>query len=161
MRVAGIDPGQKGAICVVDSHTERIEFICDMPMVTVTIGGKQRSRTDIDGLQSVFSTLSIFDVELLVLENVGAGFGQNGRVLGENVGLIKMAAHIYKVRVEMRTPGVWKKALRVPADKIEACQRAEALFTNDVHKLRGPKGGRSDGRAEAALLALYGVKYCG
>jgi crossover junction endodeoxyribonuclease RuvC len=159
MRVAGIDPGQKGAICVVDSLTERIVWIGDMPTVTVTIGGKQRSRTDIPGLDTVFITLAMLSVEMVVLENVGAGFGQNGRVLGENVGLIKMAAHVARIRVEMRTPLAWKRALRCPADKKEACQRAEALFVHDVPKLRGPGGGRSDGRAEAAMLALFGCRH--
>ena len=51
------------------------------------------------------------------------------------------------------TPQLWKKAMRLVADKDAARQRAVQLFPERAEWFRRVK---DDGRAEAAMIALYG-----
>lgn len=156
--VAGVDPGQKGGIALVDKISERIELIWPMPMFEKKIGKTMRLRLDYGGLDDLISLMVALGVELLVCENVGAGFGASGRELGEGIGALKMATYKAELRVEFVPVARWKKEVGAPADKKESYFRAEALFPHDREKLKGPKGGKHDGKAEAAMIALYGCR---
>jgi hypothetical protein len=162
VRVAGIDPGQKGAICVVDSHTESIVFMCDMPTRPVKVGKTIRQRTDEADLYALIKMLiDVYDVTLMLIEDTGVGYGTSGtaKTLGRCEGAITMACTMLEVRKELRTPGSWKAKMRAPADKKLAVGRADELFPTQRALFRGPQGGLKDGRGEAALLALYGAKH--
>jgi len=156
--IAGVDPGQKGGIAIVEKQSERLVYATPMPCFEKKVGKTMRQRLDYDGLDQIVDFMVDLGVSLVVCENVGAGFGASGRELGEFVGALKMAAFKARLRVEFVSPGRWKKELGVPAEKAGACMRAEALFPIDRERLRGPKSGRHDGMAEAAMIALYGCR---
>lgn len=156
--VAGADPGQKGGVVIVDKISERVELAYVMPMFEKKIGKTMRLRLDYGGLDDLVDLMVSLGVVLLVCENVGAGFGASGRELGEGIGALKMAAYKAELRVEFVPVARWKKEVGAPADKKESYFRAEALFPHDRDAFKGPKGGKHDGKAEAAMIALYGCR---
>lgn len=152
--VAGCDPGFSGAFCLLDTETRHLQM-WDMPVVKKTVGKAVRSRMDMTGLEEMIARLA--GVPLVTLEDPGARSRQAGQMaFGIGLGAIQYALHQARLRVEMIVPTKWKKALRVPADKKEAVLRAEEMFPLQRELFRGPRGGVMDGRAEAALIALYG-----
>ncbi len=157
--VGGIDLGGSGAIALVDAHNERLIFVCEMPTYKKQVGKTKRNRIDYPGLRGTLDMLADLGMEVLFAENPGAGFGASGRELGEYSGAVKMWQEMAKAQIEWFTPAKWKQKMLVPADKKEACLRADALFPHDRDKLRGPKGGRDDGKAEAAMIGLYGARH--
>ena len=60
--------------------------------------------------------------------------------------------------VVLVVPTVWKKYYSIVASKEAAVIRATELFPVNAAEFRGPKGGRKDGVAEAALIARYGFE---
>lgn len=153
--VAGVDPGLKGGVSIV-AETGRLQSCVEMPTYDKLFGKKVRQRLDIAALDDMLMVMQGIGVEMLVCEDVGAGYGTSGRQLGEQIGVLKALCYKLEFRFEMATPTKWKKAMLVPADKREACWRAEALFPHDRDMLLGPRGGRHDGKAESAMVALYG-----
>ena len=161
----GVDLGAEGAMTAIEHGRERLLWVVPLPMSLQLIGRTKRKRLDYASLyeQLQFATEEL-GVELWTVENPGVGFGAGGRALGEVVGAFRMAAYVQRLRVEWVTPAAWKAqntGLKVPADKVEACLRAEQLFPHDREKLKGPKGGRDDGKSEAAMIALYGARKFG
>lgn len=63
------------------------------------------------------------------------------------------------VRTFCVRPAVWKTSMGVPADKRAACTIAAELFPGTSGLFWGERKGPRDGRAEAALLALFGRCY--
>lgn len=157
--VGGVDLGAHGAWSLVDADAERLFYCQALPMVKRKIGKTMRSRIDYEAWHAVLQMLVGFDVELWTVENPGAGFGAGGRELGEHAGAFRAFAEVLRMQVAWVTAGVWKKALKVPADKLEACLRAEQLFPNERDMLKGGKQRRHDGKAESALVALYGIRH--
>lgn len=133
-----------------------------MPTRPVKVGKTIRKRTDNEDLWHVLRMIvDVFDVQRVLVEDTGAGYGQSGtaKTLGRCEGAITMALHILQVQHELRTPGSWKKTMRAPADKKLAVNRADELFPHDRALFIGKLGGKLDGRAEAALIALYGCRH--
>jgi hypothetical protein len=163
----GVDLGANGAFTVLDygnPDRPRLLWVVPIPNVMRTVNKMARKRLDYEAVlvQLKWATEEL-GVLLWTVENPGAGFGAGGRVLGEQIGAFNMAAHVLSLRVEWVTASSWKgkAGLSVPADKTEACLRADQLFPHDREKLRGPKGGRDDGKAEAAMIGLYGARKFG
>ena len=152
----GVDLGAKGALSVVDPVNVRVLAVIAIPGVKTKVANKDRLRLDYAGLSDLLDYLDGIGIEQFIAENPGVGYGAGGRQLGEQVGAFKMAVHEKRLRVEWVTPGQWKKALKVPADKREAVLRAEAIFPHDREKFKGSRGGQSDGKAEASMIGLFG-----
>jgi crossover junction endodeoxyribonuclease RuvC len=147
--IVGIDPGAKGAIaCFLDGKLNHIE---DMP--TVTHKGKPR----VDGA-AVGAIIRSWGPEAAFMERVGAMPGQgvvSMFTFGMAAGIVLGALGALLIPVTLITPAQWKVALRVPAAKDGARARASQLI---------PAGAswwplvKHDGRAEAALIGLYGMR---
>jgi hypothetical protein len=138
---------------------EKIVAFWDMPVVAKKVGRTVRKRIDMQGLDGVLGGLSA-ERPLVVIEDPGARPAQSGAMaFGHSLGVLHHAFHAAKLRYETIVPTKWKAALRVPASKKEAVQRADQLFPEHREIFRGARGGVLDGRAEAALIALYGVRY--
>jgi hypothetical protein len=80
---------------------------------------------------------------------------------GEGKGILLGVAAAMGVPTTLVKPTQWKKQMRVPADKRASVQRASQLFPAVAPLFKGPRGGVFDGRAEAALIALYGAMELG
>lgn len=142
-RILGIDPGRRGAIAVLDTATRRVECH-DMPQTT-------------DALHAALAALPV--VLHCTLEHLHAG-PQMGRTtiaaMFEAYGVLKGALAWRSIPVYTVRPSQWKPALNIPADKAAARRRAAEFFPEDAFQWRMAK---HDGRAEAALLAWYGLRW--
>lgn len=150
----GIDPGLTGALCVLDFSTYHLH-LWDTPTVSVKMSGSTvRKRCDPRAFHEALTTFPLDDI---TLENVHStpndghvGAFSFGKVTGITIGLI------YGLDIPLHevSPAKWKKDMLVPAHKEAAKARASQLFPNCVN---GWKRALDHGRAEAAIIALFGA----
>lgn len=149
--VIGIDPGLTGAIAVVD-HDGALLALSDLPIIR---DGKL-SWVDGGRLQSfLIDTLTGRSARALV-ERVQA-FPKQGRSSAFNFGVgfgsilsVLQARHI---AIELVTPASWKRAMGLTNDKQASLDKARLLFPGADLPFA-----KHDGRAEALLLAQYGLR---
>jgi crossover junction endodeoxyribonuclease RuvC len=168
-RFIGIDVGLAGAVAALDLHadgSQRIE-VHDLPTLkTKAKGAKGKTTLDIASLLRLFDALhfpALTDGAQVsaTLEAVAAMPGQGVSSMfsfGRAFGTVETALAATRIPYDPVTPSVWKRALRIPAAKDGAVVRADQLLPSNAHLWRGPRGGLMDGRAEAALLAYYGLQ---
>lgn len=150
MIIVGIDPGFTGAIAVLDIGTNGL-VIHDCP--TFAIKGK--TLINIEHLATIFADLAKRD-PLVILEWVGAmprqGLGSTWK-FAEGFGIYRGLCAAFRLRTEMVKPTKWKRALNLGHDKELARRVATQLFPAESQLFARVK---DDGRAEAALLCVYG-----
>jgi len=149
--ILGIDPGLSGALAFLDDEL----LIYDIPTLEISRNGKKKRQIDLQGLLALFG---MYNVRHCYLESVNAMPGQGVSSMfqmGRGFGQIEMGLASYKIPVTYITPQVWKKKLGVPKDKDGARSRASQLIPAEAHQWDLKK---HHGRAEAALIALYGLK---
>lgn len=152
MIVAGIDPGLAGAIAVVDDAGEVVVF--DMPTLTLIRGGRTKREIDPHALTRILSQR----IDHAIVEQVGAMPKQGVSsvfAFGKCYGIVLGVLAALSVPMTLVVPRVWKNATRTPSPKDGARARASQLLPGSAH-LWSRK--RDDGRAEATLLALYGLR---
>jgi len=149
MNILGIDPGLHGAWAIV-GPTMRITDIDDLPI----IGAGKQTRLDGGAMADHWRCL---DVSLAVIEAVHSMPRQGvsssfkfGYACGQILGVIEGL----NIPVEFVTPQMWKKHFRLSADKEDARKRAIETFPHDRASFARK---RDHGRAEAALIALWGA----
>lgn len=151
MRVCGVDPGAQGAFAVVDTTTRQLVDWMDMPVIDT---GKERY---VDPAV-VLDFIERWAPERIVVERLHAmpvsgsiGNFQSGATYGSLLAALKLAL----VPTETVPPGHWKKrAGLLKQDKGGSLDLARQTFGfPDCLKRK-----KDDGRAEAALIALYGWK---
>lgn len=147
----GIDPGLSGALALYgrDGALE----VRDIP----TLQLKTKRIIDEYALARIIDDWSSL-IESVWLEQVGVrpGEGAVGAfTFGRGYGLIRGVCVASFLTIHDVTPQSWKASLRVKGDKDESRLRASALFPR--HGGLWPLK-KHDGRAEAALIALYGAQ---
>ena len=146
--IIGVDPGATGAVAWLTDHGHLIEAR-DLPLVKG------------EGLMpSVFADwlredgrrpLHAFVERVASRPGAGvAGMFNFGRDYGQLLGVLAALG----VPVTLVTPTKWKGTLRIPADKSAARFRAAQLWPGLAGTFSRVK---DDGRAEAALIGLYGA----
>lgn len=157
MKVLGVDPGVHGALVLLDTDTDLL-VVEDMPIVSV----KRASRPGTHNLISeghLAGLVSALSPDVAWIERVHA-MPRQGVVSSFNFGLgfgqvLGVLAAI-KVPFYLVSPGEWKRLFRLGADKQAARLLASRMFPDSAMKFSRV---RDDGRAEAALLAVFGAKY--
>ncbi|MDT1061176.1 hypothetical protein RM190_04845 [Paracoccus sp. CPCC 101403] len=143
MNLLGIDPGRKGALAILDSDTLQV-VTHDMPASTPE-------------LHDLIAALP--EVRVCILEQIYAGPQMSRTSVGamfESFGVLKGALTWRSIPVQTVRPNIWKAALNVPADKNAARRRASEFFPDCADQWKLAK---FDGRAEAAMLAWYGLSF--
>ena len=138
----GVDPGKKGAIAVLDSEMMRVECH-DMPATT-------RELHDlIAGLPMIKhgSVEKPFYPQMIGVTNAA----KIAQAFGCLLGALQWRDIPF---VEVRS-NKWKPALNLSKDKSASREMAMQLFPDDADQFKRVK---DDGRAEAALLAWWGMK---
>lgn len=152
--ICGCDPGNSGAFAFLNTEENTMRLF-DMPIFEWET---TRARKKIDE-HTVARYMRGLEPNHIVLEEVWSS-PQMGVVsafsFGLGRGIIEGVAGALEIPMTQVKPSVWKKELKVPADKRAAVQRASQLFPALSDAFVGPRGGVIDGRAEAALLAFYG-----
>lgn len=148
--ILGIDPGMGGALA---SISDKEKIIYDMPTFQVTVNGGLRRKIDVPKLIKIIKTDAPTHV---FIEKVNAQPGNGAAhafTYGFGCGVIEAAVVSCNVPFTYVTPVVWKKVMSCPKDKDGARLRASQLMPDMAHNWDLKK---HDGRAEAALIALYG-----
>lgn len=157
--ILSCDPGISGAFCLNDWATGRFEIV-PMPVQKREIRGRAK-RTIIDEAE-VLSTLMAFaamGATHLFIEQVQGLPGQSAPAafnFGTGYGIVRMAARAAGLAIEAVPPALWKAELRVPKDKRAARGRASEMMPMLAHLWPMQK---DDGKAEAAMLSLYGERW--
>lgn len=148
--VLGIDPGLSGAVAVVDGDKNLIA-VFDMPVVVT----KTKRKLDVFKLALQIETYAD-RIALTLIEDVGPMSGKEGVVGMFNFGLVTGMCHgicaSLMLPIHLVKPAVWKTALGLGRDKNESRFLAQRQFPEMKAHFERKK---DDGRAEAALLALF------
>lgn len=149
--IGGIDPGLNGALAILDLRSYRLH-VWDTPTFKVKVGDKMRKR--IDEL-AYADALDTYDIDLCMIEKVQStpndghvGAFTFGKATGIAIGLCVGLG----ITIDEVTPAKWKMAMQVPKDKEAARHRASGFFPKCADMWRRQM---DDGRAEAAVIALY------
>ena len=138
----GIDPGKKGALALIDDETMRVTCY-DMP-------GTTRE------LHDLIAGLPI--IKACTLEKLFAGPIMGRATLCTmfmDFGILKGALMWRDIPFTEVQPSKWKPAMGLSKDKNASREKASQMFPDDAEQF---KRGKDDGRAEAALLAWWGIR---
>ena len=156
--ILAIDPGQTGALVVVDwpwtspgiKPGPRIRTALPMPLVTVN----KKKALDIAAVLEWLPVISSIDVGIIEhvhsmpKQGVASSF-QFGRMFGAAETVIYL---IDKVRYV--SPRVWKRALNLSSDKYASIDLATRIFGRNAAQ-RWFSLKKNEGTAEAALIAYW------
>lgn len=149
--IVGIDPGASGAIAWLDDMGHLIE-VADLPVQKIN----GRSVLMPAMLAAILRRPHRMPVHCF-LERVASrpGEGAVGAFsFGQGFGMLQGVLAALGVPVTLVTPTKWKGHHRLPADKGAARLRAAQLWPGLAVEFCRVK---DDGRAEAALIGLYGA----
>ena len=152
--ILGVDPGAGGAIALYDPDLKAV-LVSDMPVVLVRVGRSERRQINETVLAA---TIRLYAPDSAFIERVHALPGQgvtSSFSFGMAYGLVRGMLAALCVPVQLVTPQEWKRAFRLGPDKREARLVASRLFPDSAGRFARA---RDDGRAEAALLALFGAQ---
>jgi crossover junction endodeoxyribonuclease RuvC len=153
VRVLGVDPGAAGALAMIDTDLTAL-VVCDMPSTLIKIGKGHRRQISEFWLADI---LRVYQPDCAWIERVHAMPKQgvtSSFAFGLSYGLARGVLAALGVSVTLVTPQEWKKSFRLGPDKNEARLVAARLFPENASCFTRAK---DDGRAEAALLALFGA----
>lgn len=159
--ILGVDPGFSGAIAVIDIDKQALIDLIDFP--TFHTPSKSRKsgymvHLDIHAL----STMIDFYAPMTSIAVVESPFAMPRQGLsstfrfGKTCGQIEGVLAGHYIPVIPVTPQVWKCAMGLSSDKMQSIKKAKSLFPDFKH-LWNRKC--YNDRAEAVLLATYGVTY--
>ena len=152
MKILGVDPGVNGAMAVLEG--DRLVDLVDMP--TLEDGPKGRRTIN---APLVASALALHHFDRAFVEKVGTrpGEGAVGAfAFGRGLGVLHGALAALDVPVVNVTPQAWKKFHGLSNEAKDASRsKAIALWPAWAQAFARVK---DDGRAEAALIALAGLR---
>lgn len=151
----GIDPGLHGAIAVYGTTSDTVD-VYDIPTHELTVNGKNRLQIDKHQLRNLLLAAGcnrafVEDVHSMPKQGVASSFK-----FGFVAGCIQQAVVDAGFELVLVQPAVWKRRFNLTSDKDASRARASELLPAHAHLWPLKK---HDGRAEAALIALYGARY--
>jgi len=148
----GIDPGLHGAVAIIEGREVRL--LDDLPTVQFSTA-RIKHRIDAASLAELLAPFADA-VRMAVIEKVAARPGEapsGAFSFGYTSGAIAGVLGALRVPVTTVAPAVWKRAMRLGADKDLSRARALELFPAVADRLARKK---DHDRAEALLLAAWG-----
>jgi len=143
----GVDPGNSGALALVDEAGNLLEYD-DFP--TLEVRGKRRISAPL-----LATLVRKWNPSCALVELVGSMPKQGVAstfAFGVSAGIMEGTLATLGVSYDYVTPGVWKRGMKLSADKGISRQLAMRRWPASAHLFSRVK---DDGRAEAALLAEY------
>lgn len=157
MRFLGVDPGAKGAICLLDASTQEASF-----SPTPVRDGKPRAASVFSNLMAV----TYIDSTPCAVEDVHSLYGMSAKsnfAMGYNLGAIHAILQACGIDYDLVKPKEWQKVCGVTRQGEEDMKQATARRALELYpdaKIYGPRGGLLDGRADALMIAHYRfIKY--
>jgi crossover junction endodeoxyribonuclease RuvC len=154
MIALGIDPGVRGGLAIVSSANGvgALVDVIDIP----TVGDGARERVDVAAVRDFIRCHSPVFALIERAQAMPRQGASSGFKYGRAVGALEAAVVLCAVPLELVEPVAWKRFWHLPAkDKERSRQKALELFPA-AHSLLARK--LDHGRAEAALIALYGLR---
>ena len=162
MIIAGADPGADGAVAFMDAETGRVLGIVDTPMAATELQVR-------DLVLELLWTLDGRRCGHLWIERQAPYAGADRRIgatsafhLGQRYMALKAIAACHGWPYEIVSAARWKRHFGIAADKSLALDCAGRLLPEDAGLWTARRGyvtkARAIGRAEASLIALYGVR---
>jgi crossover junction endodeoxyribonuclease RuvC len=152
MIIVGVDPGFSGAIAHYCTKTKDLDVI-DMPTIL-----NSKGKVEID----IHSLLHLLEPEakdrMAVIEQVASRPNQSSVAtfrFGMGYGALIACVAANKTPMYFVTPNKWKKHFGLTSDKDTSRQLAIQRWPDHYEKFKLKK---HDGRAEAALICLYGAE---
>jgi crossover junction endodeoxyribonuclease RuvC len=149
----GVDPGFSGALASLDPATGSLTVL-DMPILT-----NRKGKTELDHIRLFEILRPPPDVQIhAYLELVASRPGQGAPAtfrFGQGYGAIEMALAAHRIPVHYVTPSKWKSHFGLSKDKGASRGLAVQRFPKLAQEFSRVK---DDGRAEAALIALYAAE---
>ena len=155
-RIIGIDPGLSGAVAVLTGTDSLSVF--DMPTMTVERNGKAKRQVSASELAEIIYIMKNDDCHVYC-ERVGAMAGQGVTSVfsfGRSFGMIEGILAAFKLPVTYVAPATWVKAVGRGQGKDASRARAMEIFPNNQTDFKRKK---DDGRADAALIACWGLRH--
>jgi len=160
--IIGCDPGLTGAFVVIDESGALLS-VTDMPVKTKRVNAKDRVTLDEEGIQDWLRGHRDLGADKFIIERVGGFPGQGAPAafnFGYGYGILLSASRMLGYDVEQVTPQVWKGKMirgwaRSDKAKVYSIRTATRAFGTKEPWRRQ----KDHGRAEAALIALYGLKH--
>ena len=152
MRVLGVDPGLTGALAVIETSLDLLS-VRDMPVAKSGTGTRREVvpvllaelirawRPDVAWVEKVHA---------MPKQGVSSTF-----TFGLGYGVVLGVLAALDVPVRLVAPGTWKRGLGLDAAKQGSRAMAMRVFPREAALFARV---RDDGRAEAALLAGYGLE---
>jgi Holliday junction resolvasome RuvABC endonuclease subunit len=155
MRVLGVDPGIRGGLAVVEITDGAAPALVECIDIPVTgVGAKER----VDGL-AIRTWIKTHQPDRAAIERAQAMPKQgasSGFKYGRAVGALEAVLTLCEIPLTIIEPTAWKKFHHLRGgDKEGSRQRALQIFPA-AHTLLARR--MDHGRAEAALIALYGAQ---
>jgi crossover junction endodeoxyribonuclease RuvC len=145
--IIGIDPGMSGAIAML--YSANMLFIEDIPTL-----GKEINGAAIAGIFREFDPKHIY----IEAQNSHLMGRQSAFNFGQGLGVINGVMATLAISYTRITPAKWKQFYGLKRDKDASRATATRLFPKEAELFKRKK---DDGRAEAALIALYGMTTLG
>lgn len=146
----GVDPGMKGAIAVLDDFGKLV-VVHDMPCTDKGVSAQLLAHLEDWRDTDFYGVVVIEDVHSMPKQGVASSFGfgrSKGVVEGVFAGALRPLVYV--------APSTWKRHLALTKDKGACRQRAVELWPDHAERFKLIK---HDGRAEAALIALWFLRF--
>lgn len=165
MIVAGADPGAEGAVVFLDAETCRVQAVVEMPMSGRELRVRELAMdlvAALDGRRCGHLFIERQTPFAAAQRHIGA---TSAFSLGERYMAVRAIAAAYGWPYEIVPASVWKKHFAIAKDKRLALDAAGRLMPEDVGFWTVRRGyctrAAAIGRAEAALIGLYGIRALG
>ena len=164
MLIAGIDPGTNGAIAVLDSLSPASVALLDLKnksIIDIWNWLHEQIPTEYDDLGCEWSPRILIQIWVEDVHSMHGMSAKSNFGFGKNLGIVTAIAEVASDTVDTVTPKVWQKYIGVTvkgkAIKKEVAKIAQGLYPNA--ELHGKRGGLLDGRADALMIAHYGLNH--
>ena len=152
MKICGIDPGNTGAMCILDTK-----------MCPVYISFLDLNKSTI---YEASKWLHIWDPDSIWIEDVHSFPGMSAKSnfgFGRSAGTVMAIAQIATKGklIKKVTPKIWQSYIGITAKgkaiKHDVANKALQIYSNAI--IHGKRGGLLDGRSDALMIAHYGVNH--
>jgi len=146
--VAG-DPGNKGAICVLDTESASAEFV---------LLGKSPREIYCE-LQDILSKKRSYSAYLEDVHSLPGMSAKSNFGFGKSVSKIQTILDILEVPYTLVQPKKWQKVLGVTGKGKDIKHNVANIVTKlypDI-SVYGPRGGLQDGKSDSLAIAHYGL----
>lgn len=153
----GIDPGQTGAVCVLDAGANTVKFY-DAPLLEMKVGGKFKHVLDGYEMVRILKDATAGRQVMVTIERVGPMPGQGVTSMfnfGMGYGMWLGILAALELPYQTVHPATWKARCMAGCPKEKDASRAVAMqhYPHAAKELARKKDG---GRADSALIARWG-----